>query len=295
MNKEDLKTIYQSCELCPRKCRVDRSRAHGFCSSGNQIRAAKAMLHYWEEPAVGEKSGAVFFSGCTMRCVYCQNYRVSRGEVGKELSTKQLSRVFLKLQEEGADNIDLVTPTHFLPGILEALETVKPELHIPVVYNCGGYERKEIIELLEEDIDIWLPDIKYYSDEPAVKFSGTPGYFDTALKAVSEMLRQVKRSDGRKKLVIRHMVLPGQREDSIRLLHELADRIGTTGYRISLLSQYTPFFYAGEYHELNRRLTSYEYDKVVEEALRLGFDGFMQEKTSAREEYTPAFDLSGLE
>jgi len=258
------------------------------------IRAAKAMLHYWEEPSLGEKSGAVFFTGCTLGCIYCQNYQISHEGVGKDLTPEQLSSVFLHLQEQGADNIDLVTPTHFLPGILEALDIAGKKLQLPVVYNCGGYERKEIIEALENTIDIWLPDIKYYSDETAVKYSAAPAYFETAVKAVEEMLRQVKRSNDSKKLVIRHMVLPGRKNESLQLLRELADRIGTEGYQISLLSQYTPFYRAEQEKEIARHVTSYEYQKVTEEALRLGYQGYVQERTSADKEYTPSFDLEGL-
>lgn len=294
MSNYNFKSIYDSCELCPHRCRADRSISRGFCGSGTTIRAAKAMLHLWEEPSVGEKSGTVFFSGCTLRCIYCQNYKISQESFGTELSTEQLAQVFLSLQAAGADNIDLVTPTHFLPGILEALHLVKGRLHLPVVYNCGGYERKEIIEGLEDEIDIWLPDVKYYSSELSGKYSGAADYFERAMEAAGEMLRQVRKQPDRKKLIIRHMVLPGQKEDSIRVLRELADQLGTEGYQISLLSQYTPFHLAKEIRELNRRLTSYEYQKVLEEAQKLGFDGFLQERTSARQEYTPEFDLSGL-
>jgi len=293
LKKEDLITAYECCELCPRRCRVDRRKQKGFCGAGTQILAAKAMLHEWEEPAVGIPAGTVFFSGCTLGCLYCQNYQISHEGVGKELMPEELAAVFLDLQEKGAKNIDLVTPTHFLPGILEALSICKDRLKLPVVYNCGGYERKEIIELLEDDVDIWLPDIKYFSDDIAQNYSCAKGYFDTAIAAVEEMLRQVKAS-GKKQLILRHMVLPGQKEDSIRLLREVAGRLGTDGYLLSLMSQYTPFYKASEHPEINRRVTSYEYDRVLDEAVRLGFEGFMQERTSAKEEYTPSFDLEGL-
>ena len=251
------------------------------------------MLHPWEEPAVGIPAGTVFFSGCTLGCLYCQNYRISHEGVGKTLSPEELARVFLDLQDKGAKNIDLVTPTHYLPGILTALDLCGDRLQLPIVYNCGGYERKEVIEMLEDTVDIWLPDIKYYSNETARKYSGAGDYFEVAVTAVQEMLRQVKGKES-KKLILRHMVLPGQKEDSIRLLRELAERIGTEGYLLSLMSQYTPFYKAHEHPEIDRRVTSYEYGKVLDEAVRLGFDGFMQERTSAKEEYTPSFDLEGL-
>lgn len=293
MNLEDMKTAYEHCELCPRRCGADRRSRKGFCGAGTEIRAAKAMLHPWEEPAVGIPAGTVFFSGCTLGCLYCQNYRISHEGVGKTLSPEELARVFLDLQDKGAKNIDLVTPTHYLPGILTALDLCGDRLQLPIVYNCGGYERKEVIEMLEDTVDIWLPDIKYYSNETARKYSGAGDYFEVAVTAVQEMLRQVKGKES-KKLILRHMVLPGQKEDSIRLLRELAERIGTEGYLLSLMSQYTPFYKAHEHPEIDRRVTSYEYGKVLDEAVRLGFDGFMQERTSAKEEYTPSFDLEGL-
>lgn len=302
------KNIYECCELCPRRCRVNRYEQKGYCRAGTVIRAGKAMLHEWEEPAVGLPAGTVFFSGCTLGCLYCQNYRLSHEDFGMEIPPEKLAEVFLDLQEKGAADIDLVTPTHYLPGIIEAIELCKPKLHVPIVYNCGGYERREVAEALEEYVDIWLPDIKYCDDALAVKYSSAPGYFETALTAVEEMLRQVKAADRKraqkkaagidgqkeKKLILRHMVLPGQKEDSVRLLRAVADRLGTEGYCISLMSQYTPFYKASEHPEIDRRVTTYEYEKVLSEALSLGFDGFMQERTSAKEEYTPVFDLKGL-
>lgn len=321
MTRNDLKNMYFCCELCPRRCRADRHSQKGFCGCGPSIRAAKAMLHPWEEPALteeGKPSGAVFFSGCTLGCVFCQNWQISREGFGKELTAEELASVFLSLQEKGASNIDLVTPTQYLPDILGALELCKSDLRLPVVYNCGGYERREIVELMENDVDIWLPDLKYFSSETAARYSAAPDYFNTALGALEEMLRQVKASEcrtdresagkrelrgntdpaaqkgGKKLLVVRHMVLPGQKEDSVRLLRALADRLGTEGYLLSLMSQYTPFYKAKDHPEINRRVTSYEYGKVLEEAVRLGFSGYMQERTSAKEEYTPVFDLSGL-
>lgn len=326
--------IYECCELCPRRCRVDRRMQKGYCRAGTEIRAAKAMLHEWEEPAVGLPAGTVFFSGCTLGCVYCQNYRLSHEDFGIKLTPQKLAEVFLDLQKKGAVNIDLVTPTHYLPGVIKAIDLCKPKLYIPVVYNCGGYERREVIEALEGYVDIWLPDIKYFDDALAVKYSSAPGYFETALSAVEEMLRQVKSANAvhtsgawntegagaeketgekkeagkkkstgeagsiagqeEKKLILRHMVLPGQKNDSVKLLRAVADRLGTEGYLISLMSQYTPFGMASAYPEINRRVTTYEYEKVLEEALSLGFEGFMQERTSAKEEYTPEFDLGGL-
>lgn len=251
------------------------------------------MLHLWEEPVLGEKSGAVFFSNCTLKCVYCQNYRISHEGFGKMISARELSGVFLRLQEQGADNIDLVTPAHYLPGILEALELCKPKLVIPIVYNCGGYENAEVLRRLEGYIDIWLPDVKYYSSDIAFSYSMAKDAFRVSCEALEEMLRQ-KRCGSAKQVIVRHMVLPGEKNDSIALLRALAERFGTEDYLLSLMSQYTPFYKAAEHPKINRRLTSYEYGRVLSEAVKLGFSGYMQERTSAKEEYTPEFDLSGL-
>ncbi|MDO4488885.1 MAG: radical SAM protein [Eubacteriales bacterium] len=256
---------------------------------GEKITAAKAMLHYYEEPAItdGTKpSGAVFFSGCNLKCVYCQNYDVSHEGLGKEIDVYRLSEIFKELEEKGASNIDLVTPAHFVPSIVEAFEIRRPG--VPVVYNCGGYEEPETLRMIAPYVDFWLPDVKYFSDEYAIKYSSAPHYFETAVKALETMIETEKR------IIVRHLVLPGLKDDSIKLLNALHERFGNDKFLLSLMSQYTPFGRAKEYKELNRRVTSYEYNKVLDEALRLGFDGFMQERTSAKEEYTPDFDLEGV-
>ena len=324
----NLENMYASCELCARKCRVNRGERAGFCGAGTTLRAAKAMLHYWEEPAVtsflpaGEEqneqpaSGAVFFSGCSLKCSYCQNYKISHEGFGKELGPEELAAVFLSLQEKGAKNIDLVTPTHYLPGIVKALTLCgrrpvsDPEysprnqcaLSVPVVYNCGGYENAEVLRSLEGLIDIWLPDVKYFDNGLSVKYSGAPGYYAFARESLSEMIRQAERAFAREKsgppakdrVIVRHMVLPGAYHDSERLLSALKEAFGTESFLLSLLNQYTPFYKACEQKEINRRLTTLEYQRVLEKAIDLGFTGFMQERTSAREEYTPDFDLDGL-
>ena len=299
----DLSELYRDCTLCPRMCHADRYVHPGICGCGPEIRAARAALHFWEEPCIsGESgSGAVFFSGCTLKCCYCQNYPISQGEVGKVLSPDRLGEIFLELQDKGAGNIDLITATQFLPSILPVLDKVRPKLHIPVVYNCGGYERVETLRMLEGYVDVYLPDLKYFSSHRAKKYSGAPDYFRHASKAVGEMIRQTGKPvfDKNGLLVrgtlIRHMVLPGQREESTRLLGWMAENLPKDSFLLSLLSQYTPFFKASEHPEINRRLTSYEYGKVLEAAQELGLDaGYMQERSSAREEYTPPFDLEGL-
>lgn len=294
---------YQKCRLCPRECGADRSRDVGFCKSGDKIIAARAALHHWEEPCISGShgSGTVFFSGCTLRCCFCQNYKISRGDIGKEISAKHLSDIFLNLQAQGAHNINLVTATHFLPSILEALDLARSKLTIPVVYNCGGYEKTETIHALKNYVDIFLPDLKYRDNKLAEIYSQAPDYFEFASKAIIEMINQTGPptldSQGimKKGVILRHMVLPSHKADSIKLLNWISSTLPKNHYFISILSQYTPFFESSRYPEINRRLTTYEYQTVIDTALSLGIDtGFMQEKSSAREEYTPPFDLEGI-
>ncbi|WP_313185338.1 radical SAM protein [Lacrimispora sp.] len=300
----NLDHIYESCSLCPRNCKVNRHVSTGFCGCGVTIKAARAALHHWEEPCISGSrgSGTVFFSGCTLGCCFCQNYAISQENFGKEITSKELAQIFLRLQEESAHNINLVTATQYLPSVLKALDLTKQKLSIPVIYNCGGYESEDIIKELSSYIDVWLPDLKYFSSELSSRYSKASDYFDAASKAVKQMIRQTGapqfNSDGtlmKKGVIIRHMVLPGAKEDSIRLLHWMKDELPEGMYYISLLSQYTPFYRSESFPEINRRITSYEYGKVVDEAIRLGLDqGFMQEKSSAKEEYTPPFDLEGI-
>lgn len=294
---------YSSCTLCPRECGSDRRIGFGFCRCGDKIKVARAALHYWEEPCISGKkgSGTVFFSGCTLRCIYCQNYRISSGCFGKEISEERLSEIFLELQDKGAHNINLVTPTQFLPGILKALDAVKGKLRIPVVYNCGGYEKAETVRLLKGYVDIFLPDLKYFDSELSRKYSSAADYFSVASAAIAEMIAQtgepVFDKDGilQKGVIIRHMVLPGCRRDSIHILRWIKENLPEGKYLLSLMSQYTPAFEGLRHKELSRRVTSFEYDFVTKEAVRLGLTaGFMQERSSAKEEYTPPFDLEGV-
>jgi putative pyruvate formate lyase activating enzyme len=294
---------YLRCNLCPRMCGVDRTTVTGFCGCGSRIKVARAALHYWEEPCIsGERgSGTVFFSGCTLRCRYCQNSKISLGGFGKEITPERLARIFLELQDKGAHNINLVTPTQFLLPVIEALDIARPELGIPVVYNCGGYERAETVRALKGYVDIFLPDIKYCSSDLSCRYSLAPDYFEVACCAVSEMVKQsgppVFGNDGmlRSGVIVRHMVLPGQRHDSMKILEWLAEALPRDGFLISLMSQYTPYAADGDYPELNRRVTTFEYDSVVRRAFELGLTrGYMQEKSSAKEEYTPDFGLEGI-
>ena len=300
----NLEHMYESCSLCPRNCKVNRHVKTGFCGCGTTVKAARAALHHWEEPCISSTrgSGTVFFSGCTLGCCFCQNYNISRENFGKELTEHQLAHIFLKLQEEGAHNINLVTATQYLPSIVKALDLIRPELSVPVVYNCGGYESAETVKALERYVDIWLPDLKYFSSRLSARYSQAQDYFEMASGAIKQMIGQAGPpqfdTSGtlmKKGVIIRHMVLPGAKEDSIRLLHWMSEELPLGKYYISLLSQYTPFYRSGEFPEINRRITSYEYNKVLDTAICLGLDqGFMQEKSSAKEEYTPPFNLEGI-
>ena len=294
------------CELCPRKCGIDRSVSRGFCKMGEKITAAKAMLHYWEEPCISgtRGSGAVFFSGCVMRCAFCQNFDISAEKRGREISEERLAEIFLELQQQGAQNINLVNPTHFVPQIIDAITAAKSRgLRLPIVYNSGGYERVETLRSLEGMIDIYLPDVKYFSDELAGSLSQAPNYFETAMNAVAEMLRQTGAPvfDGNDEIlvrgtVVRHLVLPGQYKDSAEIIKRLAERFGEN-ILFSLMSQYTPFGRVKTdegFQKFNRRITTFEYQKVLDAAINCGLRGYMQEKSSAKEEYTPNFDLEGI-
>ena len=301
------------CNLCPRMCNADRSASRGFCGMGEKITAARAALHFWEEPCIsGEPSdevrnrggsGAVFFSGCVLRCAYCQNYPISSECVGREVSEQRLSEIFQELESKGAHNINLVNPTHFVPQIIRALDKAKRGgLSIPVVYNSGGYERVETLRTLEGYVDIYLPDVKYYGEELGRKLSAAPRYFETAMAAVEEMVRQT----GAPKLnesglmergtIVRHLVLPGCYRDSVEVIKRVGERFGGS-VLFSLMSQYTP---AGRVKSdsalsgLNRRITTFEYRKALDAVMEAGLDGFMQERSSAKEEYTPEFDFTGL-
>ena len=287
------------CTLCPRKCGADRTVSVGFCGMSDKLKAARAGLHFWEEPCISgtNGSGTVFFSGCVMRCCYCQNHEISAQGKGKEISVSRLADIFLELQEQGAHNINLVSPTHFVPQIIEALDIAKGSLKIPVVYNTGGYERVETLKMLEGYIDIYLPDIKYFSDE-AAKLSQAPNYFETAMEAVSEMLRQTgKPSFGgellKKGVIVRHMVLPYMYKDSVEVIRRVGECFGDD-ILFSLMSQYTPFYKAKDDPRLGRRITTFEYRKALDAVTQAGLSGYMQQRSSAKEEYTPAFDLSGL-
>lgn len=285
------------CNLCPRRCGVDRSEKTGFCGMPEGLRIARAALHFWEEPVISgtNGSGTVFFSGCNLRCVYCQNHNISADGFGKEITPQRLREIFEDLIARGAHNINLVTPTHFVPWILPALT---PKLPVPVVYNCGGYESLDILRLLEGKVDIWLPDLKYADDELAGKLSGAKDYFEVAAAAIEEMYRQAGDyiiEDGllKRGVIIRHLVLPGQLENTKRCIDWVARTFQPGQVLFSLMAQYTP--QPGAEGPLARHVTSGEYRAAVEYMENCGIaDGFTQQRTSAKEEYTPPFDLMGV-
>ena len=288
------------CRLCPRNCGAERTETKrgGVCRQPSSPVAAKAMLHQWEEPClVGEKgAGTVFFSGCNLRCYFCQNGPISQGEVGKPRTAARLREIFRELIAQGAACLDLVTPTHFTPVILEALgDELWP---VPVVWNCGGYEKPETLRLLEGKVQVYLPDLKYALPGPAKKYSGAEDYFAWATAAISEMFRQTgpyQIKDGllTKGVLIRHLMLPGELENTRRVIDWVAETFQPGDGLFSLMSQYTP--QPGAAGNLARHVTRAEYRAAVEYMENCGItDGFTQERTSAREEYTPAFDLKGV-
>ena len=295
--------VLQHCSLCPRHCGADRSHTKGFCGGGTLPKLARAALHFWEEPVISgeEGSGTVFFSGCPLQCVFCQNYTISSGNFGQEIPVERLAEIFLELQEQGANNINLVTGSHYVPQIIQALNLVKKQLHIPVVYNSSGYETLETLRMLDGYVDIYLPDLKYMDKQRALRYSNAADYVEAATAAVLEMFRQVgpvqydERGMLKKGLIVRHMVLPNGVEDSIDVLKWIADKLPLADILVSIMSQYTPFHRSGDYPEINRRLTQEEYDRVLDALDDLGIEnGFCQELSSAKEEYTPSFRLEGV-
>lgn len=287
------------CTLCPRRCGAERTAeaGGGFCRMPGGLRVARAMLHHWEEPPISGQNGAgtVFFSGCTLGCVYCQNGDISAGGFGKDISTARLREIFQELIAQGAHNIELVTPTHFLPWILPALT---PRLPVPVVYNCGGYERVETLRALEGLVDVYLPDLKYADGALAAELSGAADYFPVACEAIREMFRQVGPyvlEDGllTRGVVIRHLVLPGYLDNTRWVLDWIAETFAPGDVLVSLMSQYTPT--ANMTGRLARRVTAAEYRAAADYMRNCGItDGFVQERTSAEEAYTPAFDGQGV-
>ena len=297
--------MMSACTLCPRECHVDRSSGKkGFCGMDGTIYLARAALHMWEEPCIsGTKgSGAVFFSGCGLRCCFCQNHDIAIGSRGRAVSVERLGEIFLELKEKGAANINLVTGAHYVPQIIEALDMARRKgLDIPVVYNSSGYEKTETLKLLEGYVDIYLPDLKYLDPELAQKFSYAPDYVQAAKAAIREMVRQAGKcefgEDGyiRKGTIVRHLILPGHTGNSIKALRYLHETYGEDIY-ISIMNQYTPVRKFVEFKELNRKVTKREYEKVLDAAVDMGIqNGFIQEGETASESFIPDFDYEGVE
>ena len=295
------------CDLCPRKCLVDRKKGEkGICGQTENLKVARAALHFWEEPCISGDagSGAVFFSGCPLHCVFCQNENIANGTVGKEISLERLVDIFLELQEKRANNINLVTPGHFVPQIVKALDQARKEgLTLPVVYNTSSYETVDTIKMLEGYVDIYLPDFKYMSPVLSKKYSHAPDYAEVAKAAIAEMVRQTGKAvfvNGDEDnlilsgTIVRHLTLPGCMADSMQILKYLHDTYGDMIY-ISIMNQFTPLSNLEKYPELNRRITDEEYETLVDYAIEIGIEnGFIQEGNTAEESFIPAFDCEGV-
>ncbi len=291
----------KNCTVCPRECGVDRYTKRGVCGVGAEVRVAKTMLHKFEEPCISGSdpergSGAIFFSGCSLKCVFCQNRAISRGEVGEIYTPRRLADEMLRLQDAGAYNINLVTPTHYDPQIISALDMAKPGLRIPVIFNTGGYEKAETISRLRGYADIFLTDFKYGTSELAERYSAASDYPRVAADALREMLSIVGRPvfDGggmmQSGIIIRHLVLPGGRRDSEAALRLIAGTVPPCDVLLALMRQYTPDFAPEHIKELRRRVTSFEYNSVLSVATALGFTGFTQDKSSSDTVFTPDFN-----
>ncbi|MCD7747303.1 MAG: radical SAM protein [Firmicutes bacterium] len=302
--------LYKKCMLCPRKCGVDRTKSsRGRCGAGAEIRAARAALHMWEEPCISgtRGSGAVFFSGCPLGCIFCQNSAISHENYGFSVTPEELADIFLRLEDEGANNINLVTAVHFTPGVVTALEAARGRgLKIPVVYNSGGYESVSTLRLYEGLVDVYMPDLKYISPGVSYAYSGVGNYFETAKLALDEMYRQVggaEFSDGSgateagimtRGLLVRHLLLPGQIEDSLEVIAYLHAHFGDDIY-ISIMNQYTPPQNGSLPPELRRRVTDEEYGRVVSFADKIGVKhGFIQEDGASSDSFVPEFDGTGI-
>ena len=291
---------YRHCTLCPRRCGVDRTGGNlGFCRMPGEMHVARAMLHYGEEPVISGSfgTGAVFFSGCTLRCAFCQNQEISEQGRGVPISSKHLREIFERLIDEGAQSIDLVTPTHFLPDILPALT---PKLAVPVVYNCGGYESVEALKALEGLIDIYLPDFKYSDNKLAAELSAAPDYFEVAGAAIREMYRQVgpaviEDDIMQRGLLVRHLVLPGNLDNTLGVLDWLAENLPREEILVSLMSQYVPMGRAAKLPPFDRRITQEEYDGAASWMELVGLTrGYTQELTAATKEWLPDFNFEGI-
>ena len=293
-----------SCQLCPRRCGVNRLQGQkGWCGAGAEVRVALVSLHPWEEPCIAGDRGAgtVFFSHCNLGCIFCQNYEISHEGQGEEISGERLTQVFLEQQSRGASTLDLVTPVHYAPQILAALDRAKQQgFSLPVVWNSSGYESTELIEALKGYVDVFLPDLKYREAASAERYSHAADYFPAAAAAIGKMVElagpPVFDEDGlmRRGVLVRHLVLPGHRKESMQLLDWLWESFGNRIW-LSLMNQFTPMHHTADYPEINRRLTTFEYDSVVNHALDIGITQcYMQEGKTASVKFVPDFDGSGV-
>ena len=298
--------IPSRCALCPRRCGANRAAGQaGYCGAAGTLKVARAALHFWEEPCISgtRGSGTVFFSGCALKCCYCQNYPISAENFGREITVERLAEIFLELQGQGAHNINLVTPGQWQPWIIAALDKARADgLRLPIVCNTGGYETAESVARWQGYIDIWLADLKYVSPALSAQLSAAPDYFAAAKTAIEAMMAQAGRpvcdAEGmmQRGVILRHLALPGHIDDSFAVLDQMAawNDADPGCFIPSLMSQYTPFYRAAE-QGIGRRITTYEYRRVVNYAVDKGLAaGYMQQRSSAKEEYTPAFDLSGV-
>lgn len=293
------------CELCPRECHTDRSAGEkGYCGETVQLRLARAALHMWEEPCISGNtgSGTVFFTGCSLKCIFCQNASIASSLVGKPVSVERLAEIFLELQVQGACNINLVTPTHFVPQIALAIKLAKEDgLRLPIVYNTGGYEKKETLRMLEGLVDIYLPDFKYVSARLSARYSNAPDYFEVTSAALAEMFSQTgppvfceETGLMKRGIIVRHLLLPRHLADSKRVVKYLFDTYGNSVY-ISLMNQYTPIRSFPDRPELNRRVSHKEYRELVDYCISLGVENaFIQEGETASESFIPPFDCEGV-
>ena len=292
--------LLNKCALCPRNCMVNRNKGElGFCKSSNKIKIAKAYLHMWEEPPITGKngSGTIFFSNCNLRCLFCQNYYISEEGNGVEIDTLRFANVCLELQEKGATNINLVTPTHYIPLIIDGLKLAKSKgLTIPIIYNSSGYEKKETIKLLDGIIDVYLPDFKYYSEEYAIKYSGCKDYFKYACESLNEMVRQKPKcvfdKDGNiiSGVIVRHLLIPKMEDDSKKILKYLYDTYKNKIY-FSIMNQYTPVRKC-KYQELNDKVDNEIYDEIIDYAWNIGIrNAFIQDGDTQNESFIPKWDF----
>ena len=290
------------CELCPRRCRVDRVNRLGFCSAGENLRVALVSLHKWEEPCLIGKNGAgtIFFSHCNLKCVYCQNFSISHEGFGAEISVKRLAEIFIEQQRRGAANIELVTPTHYADKICAAIDIAKARgLTLPIVWNSNAYENLETLENLRGRVDIFLPDLKYFDDVPAKIFSNAPNYFSIAADAVKKMFElvgsaQIAGGLMTRGVIVRHLILPNFRRDSIKIVDWLYKTFGDEIF-ISLMNQYTPIYRAADFKKISRPLTTFEYESVLNHAEKLGIKNcFVQIGKTADKNFIPNFNLDGV-